>query len=187
MMGDMNKGIMKEVGDLYATIVGDSSALTKLLGKIPGLSGYLERDQRREADALLRETVSARLEQARLQLGSAHQALARDITLGIQYAEPLGRANTQLVGLLSKIKDAPQGYSGFFAAVKVRAEDLARVYQFDEQMLNYSEQIAVDVAAVNKAVSDGANIDGAIAGLNADLLEANMVFNSRQEILNKVQ
>lgn len=187
MMGEVDKATMTEVGDFYGTIVGDSTALGKLLSKIPGLSGYMERERRRDADALLRETVSARLEQSRVQLGTIQASLSRDIVMGIQYAEPLGRVNTQLVGLASKIHDAPQGYAGFFSAVKVQAEDLARLYSFDEQMLNYSDQINSDVAALGKAVADGANIDAAIAGLSADLLEANQVFNSRQEVLNKVK
>ena len=95
------------VSDLYEKITGESTGLGKLLGKIPGLDGYMERSRRREADQLLRETISARLEDVRLQLGNVHHELSRDIIKAMDHAEPLGRADTLLMGLIGSIKDAP--------------------------------------------------------------------------------
>ena len=176
-----------EVLDFYGTITGDSTGLGNLLMRIPGLSGYMERGRRREADQLLRNTISARLNEVRLDLSTVHQDLASDIVKAVDYAEDLGRADTQLMGLIAKIKDAPQGYAGFFDAVKVKAEDLARLYQFDELMLNYTDQISADTAAIKKAVSSYGDIRSTIRDLNNNLREANQTFNSRQEVLNKVK
>ena len=62
---------MKEqISDLFNRIQGESTGLGNLLSKIPGLDGYMERSRRREADQLLRQTIAARLEGSRLQLGS---------------------------------------------------------------------------------------------------------------------
>jgi hypothetical protein len=110
----------------------------------------------------------------------------------VEYAEDLGRADTQLMGLAAKISDAPQGYAGFFDAVKVKADDLARLYQFDEMMLNYTDQISADTDALKKAVASDADggagdIRGTLRDLNNDLREANQVFNSRQEVLHKIK
>ncbi|MEZ4518327.1 MAG: hypothetical protein R3C44_16400 [Chloroflexota bacterium] len=176
-----------DVLDFYTTITGDSTGLGKLLEKVPGLSGYMERGRRRDADQLLRDTITARLNDVRLELGTVSHDLARDMAQAVEYAEDLGRADTQLMGLLSKIKDAPQGYAGFFDAIKVKEEDLARLYQFDELMLNYTDQISADVSALKKAVADEGDIRGTIRDLNNDLREANQTFNSRQEVLNKVK
>ena len=101
-----------EVQNLYDMIGSERGPLSRLLSKIPGFSGYMEKKSRRDADQLLRDTISGRMQQARLDLGSVQHALSRDIILGIEYAEPIGRADNQLMGLLSKIKDAPQGYAG---------------------------------------------------------------------------
>jgi len=90
------------------------------------------------------------------------------------------------MGLINKIKDAPQGYAGFFDAVKVKEDDLARLYAFDEQMLTQAEQIAADVAALHKTVENGLNIHDAIVTLTNNLRAANEAFNSRQEVLNQV-
>lgn len=176
---------MKEyVADLYAQISGEeSTGLGNLLSKVPGLSGYMEKGRRREADQILRETIAGRLEEVRLQMSEVHHQLSRDIALAMNYAEALGRADSRLMGLIGKIRDAPQGYAGFFDAIKVKEEDLARLYIFDEQMLNHVDQIAADSEALQTAVSSGANIDAAIKQLNDDLGVANESFNSRNEVL----
>lgn len=175
-----------EIQDLYDMIGGERGPLSKLLSKIPGFKGYMEKKSRRDADQLLRDTISGRLSQTRLDLADVQRTLSRDILLGIEYAEPIGRADNQLMGLISKLKDAPQGYAGFYDAVKVKEDDLARLYAFDEQMLTYAEQVDADVAALRKTVEGGLNIHDAILTLTNDLRAANETFNLRQEVLNQV-
>jgi hypothetical protein len=174
------------VPDMYDKIEGESTILGKIASKIPGFSGYIEKSRRREADQILRETIASRLEEVRIQLGGVHQILSRDIIKAIDHAEPLGQADTRLMGLIGKVRDAPQGYAGFFDAVKVKEDDLARVYAFDEAMLAYSDQIAANVGAVEKAVDMDGDISGSIRSLDSSLREANTAFNSRQEILTGV-
>ncbi len=177
---------MDEIQDLNQMIGDERRLFGKLLSKIPGFRGYMEKKSRRDADQLLRDTISGRLQQTRLELAAVQQTMGRDILMGIEYAEPVGRADNLLMGLISKIKDAPQGYAGFFDAVRVDENDLARLYQFDETMLDHIDQITSDVAALSKAVEDGIGIDAAIAALNRGLQAANLAFNSRQEVLNQV-
>jgi len=178
---------MKEhVSDLYDKIKGESSGLGNLLSKIPGLDGYMERSRRREADQVLRETVAARLEEARLQLSNVHHEISRDIVLAMDHAEPLGRVDNRLMGLIGKIKDAPQGYAGFFDAIKVREDDLARLYAFDESMLNHVDAIVTDVVALEAASQESGDIRTAIRELDAAVQEANTSFSSRNEVLSGI-
>lgn len=179
--------MVEKVEGFYEKIVGDAGTLRNLLSKIPGLSGYMERGRRREADQLLRDTITGRLEQVRLNYSAIYQTVGRDIFLAMEYAERMGRADNLLMGLIGKIKDAPVGYAGFFSAVDVDAEDLARLYSFDEQMLNHTDQIGAEVDALSKAVADGGDIGQALTALTTSLLETNEIFNSRQEVLNGIQ
>lgn len=172
-----------QISDLYDKITGEATGLEKLLGKIPGLSGYMEKGKRREADQLLRETIAARLEGSRLQLGAVSEELSSDIIKAIDHAEPLGRADNRLMGLIGKIKDAPQGYAGFFDAVKVKEDDLARIYAFDENMLHHADDIQASVAALEKAVFDDGDIKGAIRSLDTAVRTANETFASRDEVI----
>ena len=178
---------MKEqISDLFDKIQGESTGLGKLLSKIPGLDGYMERSRRREADQLLRKTIADRLESTRLQFGSISEELSRDIIKAIDHAEPMGRVDTRLMGLIGKVKDAPQGYAGFFDAIKVKEEDLARIYAFDENMLNRADQIAASTAVLEKAVMDDGDIAGAIRALDSEVKEANTTFDGRDEVIKGI-
>lgn len=179
---------MKEiVSDLYDKIQGESSGLGNLLSKIPGIDGYMERSRRRKADQILRTTIAARLEEIRLKFSTVHQELSRDILMAIDHAEPLGRVDTRFNALIGKIKDAPVGYAGFFDAVKVKEEDLARIYAFDNAMLNHVEQIEASTAVLNKAASDGGDVGAAIRELDGALQAANTSFNSRDEVIQGIE
>jgi hypothetical protein len=171
------------VPDMYEKITEDSTLLGKIAGYIPGFSGYMERSRRRQADQILRQTMAGRLETARLQLANVHQDISRDMFTAIDHAEPLGRADTRLMGLIGKVKDAPQGYAGFFDAVKVKEDDLARLYEFDERILVHTEEIAASIAALEKAAQDQGDIGGCIRTLDRALQAANTSFASRQEVL----
>lgn len=178
---------MKEqISDLFNKIQGESTGLGNLLSKIPGLDGYMERSRRREADQLLRQTIAARLEGSRLQLGSISEELSRDIIKAIDHAEPLGRVDTRLMGLIGKVKDAPQGYAGFFDAIKVKEDDLARIYAFDENMLNHADQIEASTAALEKAVVDDGDVSYAIRDLDSAVKEANTTFDGRDEVIKGI-
>jgi hypothetical protein len=170
--------------DMYGKIQDESSVLGDLAAKIPGFSGYIEKSRRREADQILRETIASRLEASRLTLSNVHQELSRDIVKAMEHAEPLGRADTRLMGLIGKVRDAPQGYAGFFDAVKIKEDDLARIYAFDGSMLAYSEQVGLDIDALQEATIDDGDIDDAIRALDTTLREANLTFDSRNEILS---
>jgi hypothetical protein len=171
------------IPNMYDKTEDESTILGRLASQIPGFDGYIERSRRREADQILRETISGRLEDSRLQLSNVHQELGRDMVKAMDYAEPLGRADTRLMGLIGKIKDAPQGYAGFFDAVKIKEDDLAQLYAFDESMLAYCDQISADVDALENATLDKGDIESGIRTLDNTLREANSAFGSRQEIL----
>lgn len=173
-------------GDMYEEIQGETNWLERLARKIPGFKGYLEKRDRREADQLLREALSARLEETRLKFSGVHQELSSDIIKAIDFAEALGRVDNALMGLIGKIKDAPQGYAGFFDAVKVDETDLQRIYEFDNSMSIYADNIVSAVAALEKAVRDDMDIKGAIRTLDEAVKEANVKFASRQEILSGI-
>ncbi|MEM8857935.1 MAG: hypothetical protein AAGD96_06420 [Chloroflexota bacterium] len=157
--------------------------LEKVARKIPGFSGYLDNMERRKADQLLRDTLAARLEAIRLDLGGISETLSADIVLAIDHAESIGRADNRLMGLIGKINDAASGYSSFFDAKQVDVTKLDQIYMFDSSMVAYVDQTADHVQALQNAVNDGAHIGAAIKELDAILKDANSEFASRNEII----
>ncbi len=51
------------MSDLFEKVTNAQDIFKKLASKIPGFSGYIERQNRRAADKLLRETVAQRYEE----------------------------------------------------------------------------------------------------------------------------
>lgn len=174
------------VSDLFDKIQGESTGLGNLLSKVPGISGYMEKGRRREADQILRDTIAKRLDQSRLKLGTVSQDLSRDIVAAMDHAEPLGRVDTKLAGLVGKIKSAPQGYAGFFDAIKVKEDDLARIYSFDNEMLTFADEIDSAIDALSKAVVDGGDVSGSIRTLDGLLNQANETFSTRDEVIKGI-
>lgn len=175
-----------QISNLFDKIQGESTGLSNLLSKVPGLDGYMERSRRREADDMLRQTIATRLEAVRLDFSNVFQEISGDIIKAIDHAEPLGRVDTRFNALIGKIKDAPVGYAGFFDAVKVKEEDLARIYAFDEAMLGHVDQIEASTAVLNKAARDDGDIGMAIRELSSALQEARDAFDSRDEVIKGI-
>ena len=174
------------VSDLFSKIKGEESKLEDFLAKVPGLGGYMEKGQRRNADQLLRKTIADRLDQTRLEFSTVHSEISGDIIKAIDHAEPLGRADTLFKSLIGKIKDAPVGYASFFDDVKVKEEDLARIYAFDESMLAHVDQIDASTAALVKAARDDGDIGAGIRELTAVLREAVATFSGRDEVIKGI-
>ena len=178
---------MKDKGssmkDAFERVTEEKGFLGKILDKIPGFSGYSERGSRRAADQLLRSSISDRLQAVRLELANVQQELSSDIIKAIDFAEPIGGIDTRLQGLIGKVKDAPVGYAGLFDAVKVKEEDLARVYEFDSGMLVYCDELAAQVGALGIAVREDADVKAAVRTLGDTVQQATHTFNARQEVL----
>ena len=66
------------MSDLFDKVSGQMDFVKQLASKIPGFSGYVERQNRRAADKLLRETVA--------------DALRRALDAHIRYPDRHGRA-----------------------------------------------------------------------------------------------
>lgn len=162
------------------------SRLDRLVRKIPGFAGYFDKKARRESDRELRDTISGRLEATRLELGGVSETLSADIILAIDHAEPLGRVDNRLMGLIGKIKDAPSGYSSFFDANQVDETVLDQIYMFDSSMIAYVDQVGDQVKALQSAVNDGTHIGATITELDSVLKDANSEFASRSEIISGI-
>lgn len=175
------------IPDLYETIAEEVTGLGELLAKLPGLKGYMDRERRREADQILRDTLAARLDDVRLRLGAVYQELSADIVRAIDYAEALGRVDARMAGLIGKIKSAPTGYAGLFDAVKMKEDDLARLYDYDASMLTYVDTVSDQVKGLADAVAADSGIATAIRTLDMTLQEATTAFNARGELLSGIK
>jgi hypothetical protein len=114
------------------------NALESLLRRIPGFRGYLEKEYRRDSDALQRTWLSDRLQQAKRSLDTVSSQLADAGRLDLltQY----DRLRAKLDKLIARIRGAWQGYSGIFDLVRIDEARLDRVYEHDMSMMQLVEE-----------------------------------------------
>ena len=104
------------------------SLLERLGARVPGFTGYLERELRREVDQLLRAELAGRLDA----LAPSVSAYARTLHLGAAgRLDHLASLDKRLDGTANAIRHAGSGYAGLFDAAKVREEELEALYRFD--------------------------------------------------------
>jgi hypothetical protein len=171
----------EEKGDLLATVEGSLGGFEKLTGKIPGYHGYKEKELRREADKLLRVELAYKFDDQRKRLSGLQQELISQAL--IEFLDDLERAAMKLQLLIDRIKTASYGYAGLFDAIKVKEEQLDALYDFDNQMLDFVDEVAADVDEVTSAVSAGEGAGEAIRALIGTVDEANQAFGHRQEAI----
>lgn len=132
------------MSDILGRIREEQDAFGKLVAKLPGFTGYFDRDQRRAADKLLRETVAARFEEQWRRIS----ALQRDLISqgGLAYVGELEGAAIKLRQFVDRMRTATYGYAGFFDAIKIQSDSLEKLYQYDLWLLSLVDEIgrAVD-------------------------------------------
>ncbi len=114
------------------------NALETLLRHIPGFRGYLEKEYRRDSDALQRTWLSDRLQQAKRSLDTVSSQLANAGRLDSLPEFDRLRAKTDK--LIARIRGAWQGYSGIFDLVRVDEGRLDRIYEHDMSMMQLVEE-----------------------------------------------
>ncbi len=168
-------------GDLLATVESSLGGFEKLMRKIPGYHGYKEKELRREADKLLRLELASQLDDQRKRLAELQGELISQAK--IEFIDDLERAVMKLQLLIDRVKTASYGYAGLFDAVKVKEEQLDALYEFDNKMLDFVDDVASDIDQVASAISEDESIGSAISALIGTVADANQAFGHREEAI----
>ncbi len=170
------------MSDLFGKITSEQNFFEKVANKIPGFGGYLEKENRRAADKLLRLEVARRYEE---QWARVSQIQADLVSAGrIDLIDDLERAALKLRTFIDQMKTASYGYSGFFDAVKVKEDDLAKLYEYDNTLLENVGKVASAIDNVQASL-DNDDLPNAIRNLTTVGAECNFAFDHRQEVLTR--
>ena len=168
------------MGDLFERVKGEQDIITKLLSKIPGFSGYIERQTRRASDKMLRETIATRFEALWQRISGLQKDLINQG--GILYVDDLESAALKLRQFIDRVRTASYGYAGFFDAVKINEEELAQVYQYDLALLDAADEVKNAVDNVETSMgTDG--LPAAIRHLTAIAQQSVDAYNRRSEVM----
>jgi hypothetical protein len=167
--------------DLRETVGASLSGLEDLAHRIPGYQGYKDKELRREADKLLRTEIANRFDDQRKRLSELQNQL---ISQGqIEFLDDLERVNVKLQLAIDRIKTASYGYAGLFDAVKVKEDQLDALYEFDEKMLDFADDIASGVDAAASAIAAQEGVASTMSELATTVDEANLAFGHREEAI----
>jgi hypothetical protein len=129
------------MADVREKLRDGRNALQRLAARVPGFRGYLGREERREADKILRDYGASKLER-----------VVRDVQEAIAKAalEQMGEYQelvTQLEKLRGELRFADRGYSGFFDERKLDSDAaLDALYAQDERIVAQVDEICAQVA-----------------------------------------
>lgn len=167
--------------DLYDKIVSKRSGLSWLAGKMPGFRGYMEMTTRRTADRMIRDHVVRQLKQLHTRLTN----LERDLLQGggLHFMDETKSLKTKFQTLIDRIATDAPGYSGFFAANSIGPDELEDVYAFDEAMLRYVDTISEQLDTLQQAAASNSGVAEAITALDNTMVEANMAYDLRDDLL----
>lgn len=171
------------MSDLYDQVTSDQDPFTKLLAKIPGFKGYIERSTRRSADKLLREQIANQFGQLHRRVGELQEDFAASGNL--EYLDDLETAATKIQTFIDKISHAAYGYAGFFDAIKIKEDELAKIYAFDLKLLEMADEIERAIENVSASI-DTDGLPAAIrhlVNLTRDLVST---FDQRDEVVTSV-
>jgi len=133
-----------------------------ILRYIPGFRGYLEKEYRRESDYLARSWLADQLHTTKRPIDQYFRGL---LDAGQVDAMPLlDRIRTRMDGLIAKMRGDVRGYSGIFDYVRIRENELDRVYDHDMSLIDDLNQFV-------KTVDNLANQSTSPTEMAATLLE----------------
>ncbi len=168
------------MSDLFDTVTGGQDIFKKLLSKIPGFSGYIERTNRRAADKLLRDQVALKYSE----LAARTSRLQKDIAEAgqIDFLDDIDSVGLKLRTFADRIKNASYGYSGFFDAVKINEKELETIYNFDMAFFTLADQVSSGLDNVEAAVA-GEGLKAAIRAVNDLARQAGETYDRRYETI----
>ncbi len=168
------------MADLFEHITDSRSALAKLAAKVPGLGEFMESNDRRAADKLLRDTLARRIREQQRRVNDLQQQMMSG--QGLLLLDDIERAQTNLTTFADSISSASYGYAGLFAKVKIDSEELAKVYEYDNKLFENVEETSDAIDQVQGAVDSGEGLQAAVRELNRASRAAVEAFRKREDV-----
>jgi uncharacterized protein YoxC len=150
---------------------------------LPGFRGHKEKEIRRESDRLIRNHLYLKLTDAKNDLRTISQKLADRRYMDVITDED--RLLAKMDRIVEKVNHASYGYSGFFDAVKVKEENLDRMIDFDNQLMNEINALAAEVNGFKADLASGVttNLKTRVQNVTDKLESLEDTFDRRNEVI----
>lgn len=167
--------------DLRQKVTDSQQTLKKLASSVPGFGGYLQKENRRDADKLLRQHLARQLDEQRARLKDLSVQM---VSAGnLQAVGDLDRATLKLQTLIDKVKTAAYGHGSLFDAVRVQETQLDALYTYDNSMLQGVPLLTGAITALKSAVKAKEGVDDAMEGVFTSVDQLSTAWSQRQDVI----
>jgi len=142
--------------DIRDRVEDDRGLLKKIQLVIPGFRGYRIREDLRDSDRMLRAELAKRLGMERSRMEDARRSLVK--------VDPMSKALEDIGGVINSMKrvegemlHAEVGYSGISADIQMKQDELDRLYEYDNSMiesLNFIDEALASVPGIIRSGDD---------------------------------
>jgi hypothetical protein len=170
------------MSNFFERVTGDQDPIKKLASYIPGFKGYVERENRRAADKLMRDTIARRFEELYKRLS----ALQADLISqgGIEFIDDLEKAALLMRTFTDKVRNATYGYSGLFDSVKINEDELAKIYAYDAAFFDTADAIKNAIDTLEATLGNVEGLPAVIRNLVTLTRQAVDAFDRRYEVFS---
>jgi len=168
------------MGDPMEKASEGKDLIGKIQNKLAGFFGYYDRERRRDADKMLRETVAERYEEQWSRISELQKQLVAEGQL--EYVDDIESASVKLRGFIDRIKGASYGYAGFFDAVRINQDELDRLYEFDLALLEGVSEVSVAIDGLASAMGTE-GLPESISNLVSVCQQAIAAYDRRDEVI----
>lgn len=181
--------ILKRVNkmtDLRTRVEDDRGLLKKIELFIPGFKGYRQREDLRAADSLLRQQLARRMGEVNKKFENCREELTRALELTL--TSDMGDVLKLSRQIENKIRHTEQGYSGVSADIRIKEEELNKMYEWDLSLLQTIESIGKTADELNSSIisSDG-TAGQKMKDIKKALKDFNLIFDKRISIITGLE
>jgi len=148
---------LSEKKDVYAEAKKQMRLSERIVAAIPGFRGYKEKELRRESDRLIRNHLHRKLSESKDDLKTIFQKLTDRRYFDV--LTDMDRLMAKADRITEKVNHSSYGYSGFFDVVKVKEENLDRMIDFDNKLVDAVDALAADVDVFKAEIAKGETKD----------------------------
>lgn len=154
----------------------------RVINKLPGYSGYVDKGEMYEADRVIRSFLADQISSYKRDVAGLMAGKTKKGELEI--LDDLDSINTVLERVFKKVKYAEYGTSSSFSKVTVKQEDFDKILEYDWRMIAKAEELKPVIDTLKTAAADAA--EAAVEEIKTQIEAFEKAFDDRKHVILEV-
>ncbi|HON80280.1 MAG TPA: hypothetical protein PK544_17450 [Spirochaetota bacterium] len=154
----------------------------RVINKLPGYSGYVDKGEMYEADRVIRDFLADQISSYKKDVAGLMAGKTKKGELEI--LDDLDSINTVLERVFKKVKYAEYGTSSSFSKVSVKQEDFDKILEYDWRMIATAEELKPVIDTLKTASADAA--ESTVEEIKNRIEAFEKAFDDRKHVILEV-